>query len=120
VREVREGRGWIFKINSPCVSQGFLLKLSMCVPQKFPNSTTLLPHMLFSKVVLLFMYAGRSKEEANPSPSSNRNFYIDEPQKFQNFVFLVNRSIKMTHCHTHRKKVQLGRYLHLSDTKINQ
>jgi hypothetical protein len=43
--------------------------------------------MLFSKVVLLFIYAGRSKEEAYPSPSSNIKFYIDEPQKFQNFVF---------------------------------
>jgi hypothetical protein len=66
---VREGRRWILKINSPCVSQGFLMKFSMCVPQNFRNNTTLLPHMLFSKVVLLFIYAGRSKEEANPSPS---------------------------------------------------
>jgi hypothetical protein len=66
--------------------KGFFMKFSMFVPQNFPSSTTLLPHMLFSNVVLLFIYAGRSKEKANPSPSSNRNFYIDEPQKFQNFV----------------------------------
>jgi len=102
------------------------MKFSMFVPQNFPHNNTLLPHMLFSKVVLLFIYAGRSKEEANPSPSSNRNFYIiDEPQKFQNFVFFgewVNQNDSMPHTHTHtrRKKVQLGRNLHIIDTKINR
>jgi hypothetical protein len=65
---VREGRRWILKINSPCVSQGFLMKFSMFVPQNFPNNITLLPPYALLKSVLLFIYAGRSNEEANPSP----------------------------------------------------
>jgi hypothetical protein len=75
-----------FKNKFPMCFSRVSKKFSMCVPQNFHSNTTVLPHMLFSKV-LLFIYAGRSKEEANPSPSSNIKFYIDEPQKFQNFVF---------------------------------
>ncbi len=62
--------------------------LNLCSPKFSQNlDHTFTPYALLKSCPSFHLCAGLSKEEANPSPSSNRNFYIDEPQKFQNFVF---------------------------------